>query len=543
MRNGVKELYRERSIMKTLVLGLDAATWSVIDPLFEKDELPNLKRLMNTGIDGTLNSTKPPLTPLAWTSMVTGLNPGNHGIFDFLEQDTKSYAVSPIDYKNMEQPTIWDVLNAHDIDVGVVNFPVAHPPHEVDSFFVSGIPVNEESQIAYPTEVQTYLDSIDYQIQPTTDPKSRQSAYFDELVDITQKQFNATIHLDKRYDPDLLWTVFMGIDWAQHYLWESTVDGKNAVDAFYRAVDSVIGELLESIEPENVLIVSDHGARPIRGEIHVNSLLKELGYLTKESPSDTGEAFRNSVLGRIWKTGRSLPTPIKQKIRAAIPNGLIKDMRAAADFGHTGQMQMHTSIDWEQSRAFSFGSMGRIFIHRSDHYSSGTVPPEEYESVRKELLRDLQGLTHPETGEKLIESVETKETIYTGKYTEAAPDLVFTPTDEAFSVRGDFADRWVHEPTGYVGDHDQRGVCILAGSDINTGTADLEITDIGPTLLHLLKCPVLERMDGTVRTDLFASGREPLVKSLSDVLPTELSISSESETRTVQENLEDLGYL
>ena len=74
--------------MKVFVLGLDGATWDLLRPLADRGDLPTLARLMAAGASGTLNSIFPPLSPVAWTGIMTGKNSGKHGVFEFLEYAT-----------------------------------------------------------------------------------------------------------------------------------------------------------------------------------------------------------------------------------------------------------------------------------------------------------------------------------------------------------------------------------------------------------------------------------------------------------------------
>ena len=74
--------------MKVFVLGLDGATWDVLEPLIQDGLLPNLARLREQGAWGSLRSVFPPLSPVAWTGVMTGKNSGKHGIFEFVEHRT-----------------------------------------------------------------------------------------------------------------------------------------------------------------------------------------------------------------------------------------------------------------------------------------------------------------------------------------------------------------------------------------------------------------------------------------------------------------------
>ena len=75
---------------RLLILGLDGATWTVLDPLRRLGLMPNLDALLCRSAHGTLRSIVPPMTSAAWTSMMTGCGPATHGVFDHRYFDTAS---------------------------------------------------------------------------------------------------------------------------------------------------------------------------------------------------------------------------------------------------------------------------------------------------------------------------------------------------------------------------------------------------------------------------------------------------------------------
>src|SRR3954466_13419765 len=95
---------------KLIVVGLDAATFDVIDPLVEAGELPPLAGLLDRGARGTLRSTTHPLTPLAWTTMVSGVNAGKHGVWDFSERDARGYGLRLAQPRPRHAPALWTRL-------------------------------------------------------------------------------------------------------------------------------------------------------------------------------------------------------------------------------------------------------------------------------------------------------------------------------------------------------------------------------------------------------------------------------------------------
>lgn len=532
--------------MKTLVIGLDAATWRIMGQLIEQGKLNNIATLMREGIWGKLRSTVPPMTPLAWTSIATGVNPGKHGIYDFVAQDCKTYRVAPVNYSRLTRPAIWSMFNFYGRKVGMVNFPLAYPPPKVDSFFISGLASPECEIYSYPPEFDVYLKSRGYRIHPRFGAKNGKKRYFDEVKELTEIQCEITIELMKREDWELFWVVFQGLDWIQHHLWNYTIDSENAVEAFYRYMDRIVGQLLQQAENDwNIVILSDHGFREIKSEIHLNNILEKWGYLKRAKMSQgLAERITNSALRVGWELGRRFPFTAKQRVKQRISEALRSDLRELQN----EQFQLYKVIDWNRTRAFSFGYMGRIYIHGEGKYPQGTVAAEEYEVLREEIIAHLRSLKDPETGKPVIGEVFRKEDIYAGDHLDFAPDIVFNPSDFAYMIYGDFGNAWIHRPHKRVADHDMEGIIIMKGKNIREGAViNAEAVDVTPTLLYLHGLPVLEDIDGQVLQSALA---EELTKEQKVQTVKFISLQeniehqpSEKEQQEVKKRLRDLGYL
>lgn len=532
---------------KLLVIGLDAATWRVMDPLLEDGQLPHIADLMQEGVHAPLSTTVPPMTPLAWTSMVTGVNPGRHGIFDFLDQNSETHEIAPVDYAKMNTPAIWDVFANEGRTAGVVNFPLAHPPRRVDPFFIGGIPAHEKQTVAYPDEVQEYLDSINYDVHPHVDPEVDLHGFYRATKRLTQTQMKATEVLAGRYDPDLLWTVFMGLDWVQHHLWDEEIDGENACDCFYRYIDEVVGRLVELIDDDgHVCIVSDHGARRVNGVVHINSLLEELGYLTRDDPGGTVlEQARERLMNVAWTVGRRLPPGLKRLAKQYAPGTFQDEMRAAVGAGQRG---MDKRIDWERTEAFSYGYMGRVFLNSEERFEEAPVSVERASALRESLAEDLRSVEHPETGRPIFERVLSREETYEGAHLAEAAELIAVPAAWEYSMFGDFGAEWVHPPDSRVADHDSEGVFVLSGPDVSGSPDELTVCDVAPTLLNLCGLPVVTGMEGKARQDILtADAREARDLSTVDNVPIRTPNESSSldvdGKEEIEERLEDLGYM
>jgi predicted AlkP superfamily phosphohydrolase/phosphomutase len=521
--------------MESLVIGIDAASWDRIDPLLAEGDLPNIGSLVDRGASGPLSSTQPPLTPVAWTSIATGTNPGKHGIYGFRSIDPDTREISTTDFNSMNRPTVWEALNHLGESVGVVNYPASYPPPDVDSFFVSGFPAPGGADLASKKAVNERIDDSEYSVKPEIPPEVDDRRYFDELVRVTNARYELTRDLMNRYEPDHLWTIFMNVDRAQHFLWDTEVDGEDAVDAIYRLIDSHIGKLLEKTDEETtVMIVSDHGMCQIRGEIHMNSVLNSAGHLVRRQRN---REILGVISEQLWRVGHALPYDVKSFGKRLMPGSSLEQMRSAAE---VGTVELGEILRWEETNAFTFDSMGPVYIHREDQYPDGSVSPEEYEDVRDAVAGTFETLEHPETGEELVERVHTREELYHGPETETAPDLLVEPTEWAYMLYGDFNDEWIHEPEMRIADHHPEGVFIASGPNVPDASPEVDAVDIAPTLLSVLGKPLIEDMDGSVPPSL----GQP--ESSGDVLArTELSPNGDGERGVpgdVEEQLQDLGY-
>jgi predicted AlkP superfamily phosphohydrolase/phosphomutase len=97
---------------KTFVLGIDSGCWDYLDPLLAAGRMPNLSRLIRTGIRGILESTMPPITPVAFSSFAIGVNPGKHGIFGWSVRPGGQAQSVPASASNRKGEPFWRYLNA-----------------------------------------------------------------------------------------------------------------------------------------------------------------------------------------------------------------------------------------------------------------------------------------------------------------------------------------------------------------------------------------------------------------------------------------------
>ena len=117
---------------KVIVIGLDGATWRLLDDWIEKNELPTLGEIARCGVKGNLKTTIPPVTPVAWASFVTGKNPGKHGVFGFESSEGLMTYSSSI--KSLK---IWDILSYYGLRSCILYVPMTYPVEPINGVMIS----------------------------------------------------------------------------------------------------------------------------------------------------------------------------------------------------------------------------------------------------------------------------------------------------------------------------------------------------------------------------------------------------------------------
>ena len=529
---------------KLTVVGLDAATFDVIDPLVAAGDVPNLARLLGEGARGRLRSTTHPLTPNAWTTMTTGVNAGRHGIWDFSERDESGYRLRLVNGSDNRAPALWTRLAGR--RVGVVNVPFTWPAPDVDGFAIAGMDAWErEDGMTSPRELIAELQGeFGRLLTDHTFPLDASGAFdLAQVRAVCEQRVAIVDRLLSRYEPELLFVVFMAADHVHHLGWpEWEARGReSSVAEVYRILDSALGALLERVGDGNVLVVSDHGGGSLRGVVNLNAWLAEQGYLAY------GDA-RASAQHRLFELRRRLPSGLRYRAKQRLPGLRERAHRARAP----------EVVDWSRTRAFSYGIFGNIVVNLRGRECDGIVEPgAEYERVRDAIAAELLELRSPE-GEQVVAAVHRREELYAGPQLEKIPDLIVEFRDYAWLGKGNLTGRtptiWdtiaprAHPGATYAGSHRPDGIIVLAGPAARAGVElAAGIADVAPTALYLLGEPIPDDLEGR----LLAEAIDP---ALLDARPPEYVESADFEpgaprpydaagVAEVEDRLRSLGYL
>lgn len=451
---------------RVLIIGLDCATPQLVFDRFA-GELEHLQRLMAEGVWGELQSVVPAITVPAWACAMTSRDPGQLGIYGF--RNRKDYSYQGLTIANstaVQQPAVWDLLPA-DRKVILLAVPPAYPPRAVNGCLVGCfLTPSTESDYTYPASLRQEIAGVvgKYALDVENFRSEEKERILTEINEMTVRRFQLFRHLLKTREWDFAMMVEIGVDRVHHGFWQYLDERhhryqpgnpyEHAIRDYYRLVDREVGAVLSELDDETaVIVMSDHGAKLMRGGICINEWLAREGYLTLKS-------------------------------RPTEPTQFSLD-----------------NVDWSRTRAWGEGGYyGRVFLNVRGREPEGTVPPEEYEPLRDELVARLTAITDEE-GNDIGTRVFKPEAIYR-ECRNIPPDLIvyFGNLDwRSAAIIGTGAIHTYENDTGPDdANHAQEGIFILRapGVEGRRKLEGLELPDVGPTVLKLLGQEIPEEMIG-----------------------------------------------
>ncbi len=489
--------------LRVAVIGLDGATWNLLDPWIEEGILPNIERIRREGFSTGLLSVVPPLSAPAWTTAITGTNPGRHGIFNFDHFDRERFLPFPATSLDRKTKAVWEYLTESNRRSIAVAIPLTSPPDSLNGVMISGFPHLSESGFTFPPELEQEL--VGYRLHKYGEylMDEHEDAFLNHLYAVRESHGRVGLDLYRRKDWDLFWFVFLGTDKIQHFFWKfmdaeqrGDVDPataemyRHAIRDFWIDIDRLVGDFVEATDSNTVLfVVSDHGFGPIHREMR--------------------------VLRWLWDEGYCDINPTRSRV-LYLP--------------HYG---------------------GELAINRKDRFPNGVVAPgEEYEQLMSELTEKLLAVRDPANGKRVVSEVFRADRIYSGPHLDEAPDLLFLPEPGYFFGRGSpMEEGGTFGVPSYTFSafHDMRGIFLVRGPHVRPGRGekDLRLLDLAPTALRLLGETIPLRMDGRPFEGPFEESLEGAAPIRFADRPIEREVSDRriGEMREKLDKLQALPYL
>jgi predicted AlkP superfamily phosphohydrolase/phosphomutase len=500
--------------------------------------MPHLQSILGAGASAGLLSTPHPLTPPAWTTVMTGRTPGNHGIFDFLRPDFRPEGAffTLTNFRDIRCETLWSIVSRQGGRASVVNYPITAPPPAINGVVIPGtLSWRHLRRHVYPAGLYEELKALpgfnakelSWDFEHEKAHASLSDEEFEPWIRFhTVRErgwFNVLRHLMRAHPADLTAVVFDGVDKLQHGCWRfldpelfpvnpTALEQhlRQACLEYFRHLDAFLGEIQAGCGNARVFIMSDHGFGPSTRLFRVNKWLEQHGYLAWQSSP------QGSAAGRRWDS-------------------------------HLVQ------FDWTRTIAYapSVAANG-IYIRVKQGPGDTGIESGDYLAFRARLMDELRRIPDPHRpGAPLLADVLTREQAFPGVHPERAPDLTLVLCDHGFISIGNAEPAVAPRPQP-MGTHYPEGILIACGPGLRRGVtiSRQSILDMGPTLLYSLGLPIPLDFEGRVITDLFEPeflrSRPPQLGAATEPVASTAKASSgmdAGDEATILDRLRSLGYV
>jgi len=417
---------------KTVIIGLDGVPFQMIDNFISAGIMPNTARIIADGTFKKMYSSIPEVSSVAWSSMITGKNPAEHGIFGFMDTHPNSYKMLFPNYNNLRAEPFWDQWQGQSV---IINVPSTYPVRAMNGVLISGFVSIDFDKSIYPPNIAPILKDLDYRLDVDANKAHKSMDQF--LVDLEETleaRIRAYQYLWKNYEWQTFMLVFTGTDRLMHFLWEAYESKKHKYHQFFinhfRRIDQAIGEIADRLNNDGLLFIhSDHGFEHLDHEVFINFLLREKGYLLFKSGSEP--SIENICFG---------------------------------------------------ARAFAMDP-ARIYLNRKDKFPCGTVQDEEVEKLINELTALFDSLEID--GRKVIKHIYRREQIYSGPYLNEAADLILVGA-KGFNLKSSLKSDKLNDRGIFSGKHTQDTAFL-----ITMGLPDNTIIPNAPSIYDIK--PMIEK--------------------------------------------------
>ncbi len=412
---------------RVAVIGLDGTPASYLRGRIARGELPNLGALSREGTLASSRAPLPPISSVSWASASTGVNPGRHGVFGFVERKPSSWDITFTNVFTIAEPQVWTLAGQAGMRSVVVNIPGTYPaqPQARDGVLVSGFvsPLFEKS--VQPPGLARFLEQRGYLIDVDLSLGHRDlEAFWTQLVAHHEARTRVLVDLLEQESCDLFYVAFTGTDRLHHFLWNQMEAGEepwaSRFHEYYDRVDASVGELVRRLPGADecrLILLSDHGFCGIEQEVFVNRWLERDGWLALEEPA--------------------------RSIASIVP---------------------------ARTRAYCMDP-GRLYLNLAGREPGGTVQPDEYHAVRDELKAWAEGLP-------FVTRVATREEAFQGPLADRAPDLVLVSRN-GWDLKGAVREQKLQGRGRLTGMHTQDDAFLLVRGAHPDG--ELDVQDVAAT--------------------------------------------------------------
>lgn len=561
---------------RLLILGLDGADPALLFGWAREGRLPHVARLMGVGAWGPLTSTFPPMTLPAWSTFLTGVNPGRHGIFDFVARRPGGYRVEFVNSTFRTSPTVFRLLSDAGRRVASLGVPTTYPPEPVNGVMVGGfdspVATGIDPSFCHPRsffrEIREVIGAFRFaDFQELEIGEGWHRAARERLLDTASRKERLGLHLAGRELWDCMMVLFGESDTAGHHFWwlmdpasprhdpELARELGDTVLDVYRRLDEAVGALWATGAFTHVLLASDHGFGGAGDRVlYLNRWLEREGFLAFRggaSPAGHGVGSRPSAGGLAKGVVlRALPHRLHEVAFRRAPAWLRSRVETSSRYG---------ALDLPRTQVFSdeMNYAPSLWIHTRGRDPLGTVEPgAARERLVERLTRRLLAWRDPVDGGPVVERVHRREDLFHGPMGGRAADLYLELrlpggyTYTCLPSRGPgeplrtiaSGERRGGKGRGMNGSHRRDGIWLLAGPGVRPmPDRRADIADMAPTALRLLGVSGLEGADGRVLEEVLGSAAPPPPRPAVPAPAIPASYGAEEE-RAMEARLRALGY-
>jgi len=384
---------------RTIIIGLDGVPFGMLKKFAETGTMPNTAAIIDDGYLTSMRSTIPEISSVAWSSIITGENPAEHGIFGFTDTCADSYKMRFPNFNDLKVQPFWNRCPGKSV---IINVPSTYPVREMNGVHISGFVSIDINRSVHPTFLISRLKELDYRLDVASEKAHADLALFLEDLDQTlTARIKAIQYLWDYLDWQVFMPTFTGTDRLMHFLYDAADDHNHEYHRdfieHFRRIDHAIGDIRSKMAKEdNLIMLSDHGFEKLEKDVYVNRLLIDEGFLTFKPNTD--------------------PKPI--------------------------------NID-SATKAFAMDP-ARIYINRKGRYPQGSVQPADVETCLSELHTIFESLRID--GARVIKHIFTKQDIYAGPCLANGPDLVLV-AEKGFNLKGSMAAEQLTAKGPFTGKH------------------------------------------------------------------------------------------
>jgi predicted AlkP superfamily phosphohydrolase/phosphomutase len=492
---------------KVVVIGLDGFNPDLV--FLWRDRLPVLSQMMEEGIFGRIRSTVPPITPQAWTSVLTGKNPGQFGFWNFTYRRDFSYGEPEfVNSTVIRTDTLYDILPRYGKKAAIINVPVSYPPPKIPGGFAisSFLTPSSKSQFTHPAPLKEEVTRlvgeyiIDASTSDTNFRRMDKDLVLERIYRMDEQRFELLKHFIREKDCDFIFAVIMGSDRMPHLFYRyfdkehrnyrEDPKYRDALKEHYRFCDARIGEVRALLGNDALLLVlSDHSVQRLDGRINLNEWLVNEAYMKlKQRPSKL--------------------TPLAR-----------------------------VDVDWSCTRAWATGYTGQLYVNLQGREAQGVVPQDGYDSFLDELSEKLTAIP-AENGRKLQTRAFKRDDIHFGKYAQYGPDLFIYFDECRYNISELIGYESIYSYETLLGPddggHGEFGYFAAVGPGVANGQEMQRVTllDVAPTVLDALGLDIPPDMEGNSLLGGDRPGDEGPAK-----------VYSQEEEEEIRRRLAGLGYV